>query len=120
MKEGTPKIYHGDPYADRLVERMTGKPVTDRFSFEARVEIFQREKGWHYVPVPPELSKPLEPLADRGLIAITAQVGTQTWPTSLLPMGDGTHFIALPAKVRAKQKIGVGGVISVVFGIRSR
>jgi hypothetical protein len=99
---------------------MTGNAATDRFSVEAQVEIFQREKGWHYVPVPPELSKPLEPLADRGLIAITAQVGTRTWPTSLLPMGDGAHFIALPAKVRAKQKIGVGDVISVAFEIRSR
>jgi hypothetical protein len=99
---------------------MTGNQLTDRFSFESQVEIFQREKGWHYVPVPPELSKPLELLADRGLIAITAQVGTQTWSTSLLPMGDGTHFIALPAKVRTKQKIGVGNVISVSFWIRSR
>jgi hypothetical protein len=89
---------------------MTGNAATDRFSFEAQVEIFQREKGWYYVPVPPELSKPLEPLADRGLIAITAQVGTQTW----------LHFIALPAKVRAKRKIGVGDIISVAFGIRSR
>jgi hypothetical protein len=99
---------------------MTGSQVTDRFSFEAQVEVFQREKGWHYVSVPLELSKPLEPLAERGLIAITAQVGTISWPTSLLPMGDGTHFIALPAKVRAKQKIDVGEIISVAFGIRSR
>jgi hypothetical protein len=99
---------------------MTGNPVTGRFSFEAQVEIFQREKGWYYVPVPQELSKPLEPLAERGLIAITAQVGATSWPTSLLPMGDGTHFIALPAKVRTKQKIDVGDAISVAFRIRSR
>jgi hypothetical protein len=99
---------------------MTDSPAADRFSFEARVEIFQREKGWHYVLVPPELSKPLEPLAERGLVAITAQAGAQAWPTSLLPMGDGTHFIALPAKVRAKQKIGAGDVVSVAFETRSR
>jgi hypothetical protein len=94
---------------------MKGNPVKDRFSFEAKVEIFQCEKGWYYLPVPLELSKPLEPLADRGLVAVTAQVGTQAWPTSLLPMGDGTHFIALPSKVRAKQKIGLGDVMSVAF-----
>jgi hypothetical protein len=99
---------------------MGADPVKDRFSFDAKVEIFQREKGWHYVPVPLELSKPLEPLADRGLVAVIAQVGTQAWPTSLLPMGDGTHFIALPAKVRAKQKIGVGDIISVAFETRPR
>jgi hypothetical protein len=99
---------------------MINSPVADKFSFEAQVEVFRREKGWHYVPVPPELSKPLEPLADRGLVAITARVGTQAWLTSLLPMGDGTHFIALPAKVRAKQKIGVGDVVSVTFETRPR
>jgi hypothetical protein len=70
--------------------------------FEARVELFERDKGWYYIPVPTEPSKPLEHFADRGLIAITACVGGQSWPTSLLPMGDGIHFIALPAKVRAK------------------
>jgi hypothetical protein len=99
---------------------MTAAPVRDRFSFEAKVEIFQREKGWYYVHVPLELSKPLEPLADRGLVVVIAQVGAQAWPTSLLPMGDGTHFIALPAKVRAKQKIEVGDLVSVAFEIRSR
>jgi hypothetical protein len=35
-------------------------------------------------------------------------------------MGGGTHFIALPAKVRAKQKIKEGDVISVAFEIRPR
>jgi len=70
------------------------------FSFAGKVELFKREKGWYYVSVPAELSKPLECLADRGLVAVIASVGDSRWPTSLLPMGDGTHFIALPARVR--------------------
>jgi hypothetical protein len=102
------------------MEEMTGKKITNGFPFEARVEIFEREKGWHYVSVPPELSEPLESFADRGLIAITAQVGTQTWPTPLPPIGDGTHFIALPAKVRSKQKIDIGDLVSVFFELRRR
>jgi len=89
-------------------------------TFIAKVELFEREMGWHYVSVPPEFSKPQEHLADRGLIAITAKVGNSSWPTSMLPMGDGTHFIALPAKVRQKEKISVGMMIKIFFETRIR
>lgn len=88
--------------------------------FVVKVELFEREKGWHYVSVPTELSKPLEYLADRGLIAVTAKAGNSTWPTSLLPMGDGTHFIALPAKVRSKEKLSLGEEVEISFEIRVR
>jgi hypothetical protein len=89
-------------------------------AFKAKMELFERDKGWYYVSVPTELSKPLEHLADRGLIAITATVGKTNWPTSLLPMGDGTHFIALPAKVRSKEKLMLGDAVDVSFEIRQR
>jgi len=90
------------------------------YIFTAQVELFEREMGWHYVSVPTELSKPLEYLADRGLIAVTANVGGSCWPTSLLPMGDGTHFIALPANVRKKEKISLGTTVEISFEIRTR
>ncbi|MCL2679241.1 MAG: DUF1905 domain-containing protein [Dehalococcoidia bacterium] len=84
-------------------------------SFIAQVKLFEREKGWHYVSVPTALSKPIEYLADRELIAVNAKVGNSVWQTSLLPMGDGTHFIALPAKVRSKEKLSLGAEIEVSF-----
>ena len=89
-------------------------------TFIAKVELFERKKGWYYVPVPVEYSKPLEHLAERGLIAVTVSVGSSTWPTSMLPMGDGTHFIALPAKVRAKENLTFGMEIGVSFEVRKR
>jgi len=89
-------------------------------SFVAKVELFEREKGWYYVSVPTEQSMPLEHLADRGLIAVTAKIGNSSWQTSLLPMGDGTHFLALPAKVRSKEKISLGNKIEVSFETRTR
>jgi len=89
-------------------------------TFIANVEFFERKMGWHYVSVPIGLSKPLSHLADRGLIAITATVGNSSWPTSLLPMGDGTHFIALPAKVRAKEKLSPGAAVEISFETRTR
>jgi hypothetical protein len=90
------------------------------YTFTARIDLFERDKGWYYVPAPSELVKPHEHLADRGLIAITATVGRASWSTSLLPMGDGTHFIALPAKVRAKEKLSRGDDIKVSFALRER
>jgi len=89
-------------------------------TFVAKIKLFEREKGWHYVSVPAELSKPLEYLADRGLIAVTARIGGSSWRTSLLPMGDGTHFIALPAKVRSKEKLSLGMEIEASFETRIR
>jgi len=89
-------------------------------TFVAKVELFEREKGWYYVSVPAELSKPLEYLADRGLIAVTAKVGNTSWSTSLLPMGDGTHFLALPAKVRSKEKLSLGEAACISFETRTR
>ncbi|MDR1109292.1 MAG: DUF1905 domain-containing protein [Deltaproteobacteria bacterium] len=89
-------------------------------SFTAKVELFAREKGWHYVSVPAGISRPLGYLADRGLIAVTATIGMTGWPTSLLPMGDGTHFMALPAKVRAREKLGLGEMAEVSFEVRQR
>ena len=87
-------------------------------AFIGQVSLFQREKGWYYIPVPVELSKPLEYLADRGLIAITAKVGASSWSTSMLPMGDGTHFIPLPAKIRKKESITLGKTVELSFELR--
>ena len=89
-------------------------------TFSGEVRLFEREKGWYYVSVPTGLSKPLLHLADRGLIAVTVKIGSSSWPTSLLPMGDGTHFIALPVKVRTKEKLSLGMVADVSFKTRTR
>ena len=89
-------------------------------TFTAKVKIFERDKGWYYISVPTELSQPLEHLAERGLIAVKAKVGNFSWPTSLLPMGDGTHFIALPAKLRERENLSLGQKIELSFEIRNR
>lgn len=89
-------------------------------TFIAKIELFEREKGWYYASVPTELSKHLEHLSERGLIAVTAKIGNSIWPTSLLPMGDGTHFIALPEKVRSREKLSLGAEVEISFETRTR
>jgi hypothetical protein len=89
--------------------------------FSGIVEIFDKANmPWVYVRVPKKISRPYEILSERGLIAVTATVGKNSWATSLLPYGDKTHFIALPAKVRKANNIKVGDKISVEFEIRER
>ena len=89
-------------------------------SFIGKIDLFKRDKGWYYVSVPSKLSIPLEHFSDRGLIAVTARVGNSSWPTSLLPMGDGTHFIALPAKIRKKENLSLGDEFELSFETRTK
>lgn len=94
--------------------------MTSDFGVTGRVEIFPQQGGWVYVRVPKEYTEITKGLADRGLVAITATLGKTTWNTSLLPMGDGTHFIALNARVRKAENIQVGDTINLSFRLRTR
>jgi hypothetical protein len=84
------------------------------------VKVFQVENPWIYVSVPEEHTEATRHLADRGLVAITATLGTSEWNTSLMPMGDGTQFIPLPAKVRKAEKVDVGDNVNINFVLRKR
>ena len=90
----------------------------EKYKIEGKVEIFPQKGGWIYVRVPKSITIELSHLADRGLIPITAQVGDSIWDTSLLPMGDGIHFVALNAKVRKAEGVEVGKIIRVSFQVR--
>ena len=92
-------------------------------TFTGKIERFDMQGGWHFVPVPTEISKPLEFARytnQFGYIAVTAKVGNTSWQTSLLPKGDGTHFLALPAKVRTKEKLTLGNEVTVWFETREK
>ena len=82
------------------------------------VEMFPQKGGGTYVRVPKRITKELQHRLDWGLIPIIATVGKTSWNTSLLPMGDGTHFIALNKKVRNKEHIELGKKVTVSFVLR--
>jgi len=88
------------------------------YSTSGKVEIFPQKGGWVFIRIPKTITTKLLHRADRGLIPIKATVGLTSWDTSLLPMGDGTHFIALNAKVRKKENIEVNKTISISFTLR--
>ena len=87
-------------------------------TFQGKVEIFPQKGGWVFIRVPLEITQNFKYMANRGLIPITATVGKSIWKTSLMPMGDGTHFIALNAKVRKKEDIEVGDTITISFEVK--
>ena len=76
------------------------------YTFRSEVRLFPQAGGWHYVAAPQEFTDELKP------------VGGSSWQTSLLPMGDGSQFLALPAKVRQKEHIAIGDMIEVSFVVR--
>lgn len=95
-------------------------PMSKTYRVTEDVEVFPQAGGWHYIPVPQRISAELSSFANRGLIPITATAGSDSWETSLLPKGDGTHFIALSAPIRKRNRIEVGDRITVSFEPRSR
>lgn len=89
-----------------------------KFKTRGRVELFPQKGGWYYIRIPLKITTTIHNMQTRGLIPIQAAVKTSTWKTSLLPMGDGTYFIALNAKVRKEQNIDLGKTITIEFEVR--
>ncbi len=83
------------------------------------VEIFPLENPWVYIRVPKEYTEMFKDIAERGLVPITVTLGSSTWDTSLLPIGNGTQFIALKKAVRKKERIEVGDSIELSFILRN-
>jgi hypothetical protein len=92
----------------------------DTFIVEGTVELFPQKGGWYYVRVPPEHTEATVACAERGLVAITVTAGNTTWDSSLMPLGDGTHFIPLSARVRKREAIDLGDVIKLSYCLRER
>ena len=90
--------------------------------FSGTINTFEDcDTPWWTVSVPQNISQPYKELANNfGFIAITAKVGESSWPTSLMPYGDGTYFVAVPAKIRKANDIKLNDKISIQFEIRER
>jgi hypothetical protein len=89
--------------------------VVEKICCKGLVELFPQKGGWVFVRIPIELTEPLKKFANRGIIPIKAKVGKTSWRTSLMPMGDGTHFIALKKEIRKNEEIEVGDLVEISF-----
>lgn len=78
------------------------------------VREFEGMKGpaWWYIDVDKKhMSYLLEYPVKYGLYKAKLTLSEYSWLSSIMPKGGGKYFIALPAKVRNKFKIGVGDKI---------
>ena len=90
----------------------------EQFEVTGQVELFPQVGGWYYLLIPDWITDELSDFVDRGLIPIRAKVGSTEWDTSLLPKGDGRHFIALNAKVRKANDIEIEDQVTIRFQVR--
>lgn len=91
-----------------------------KFKVKGKVKKFTGNMAWHYINVPQtydDLNLKVQPKI-WGFVRITATVGKTTWETSLLPMGNGSLFIALKAAVRKKEDILEDDTITITYSIK--
>lgn len=88
------------------------------YSVTGEVELFKMKGGWFYIRIPTDISDELLYRAVRSMIPVEAKVGSTVWNTSLMPMGDGTFFIAIKSEVRKREGIAMEDVITVEFSSR--
>lgn len=82
--------------------------LIEDFIIKGNVELFPQKGGWYFVRAPKLITDMIKGSTERGLFAIVAKIGQTSWNTSLLPMGDRTHFVALNKKVMKTENISLG------------
>jgi hypothetical protein len=86
------------------------------FTCSGIVKQFPQKGGWVYLPIPQTYAD-LGGKPRWGLVPATITIGKTTWTRSLLPLGDGTLFIALNATVRKAEHINVGDRVTATFKV---
>lgn len=84
-------------------------------SIQDTVKKFPGKAAWYYLHVPSKYSNMSKKFKRGRFVRILAQIGTDIWQTSLLPLGNGTEFIALKAAIRKNQNIKEGDTIKLYF-----
>jgi hypothetical protein len=67
------------------------------FNFSSRLIKPEGTGTWTYAPVPPEVELRL---GERGLIKVKGTVNGIPIQSSLMPQGDGSHYIVINKSIR--------------------
>lgn len=86
-------------------------------TFVSQVQIFSGKNAWTYVLIPDDLIQVNVSTTSWGFIPANITINNTTWKSSLMPLGNGSYFIALKASVRKSENIVVGDTIKVSFDI---
>lgn len=85
---------------------------------DGEVERLPGVGGWYVVRLGPERTAAVAPVARRGFVPVSVTVGSTSWDSSLMPLGDGTLFLALPAAVRRAEDLDEGDEVSARYRVR--
>lgn len=80
---------------------------------------FPGDGGWVYVAVPKKYKTYLQQQRHAwGMYPITANIGKTSWQTKLMMKKGGNFFVALKEAIRNKEKIAVGGSVTVSIKLK--
>ena len=82
--------------------------------FEARLVRPDTPGAWTFLKVPPEVTKAL---GTRARIPVRGTVGGASVVGSLMPDGDGGHYLVVAKAVREAARVDVGDAVSVVLEV---
>ena len=94
-----------------------------KFEFTAKIWLYEGEGGWHFVSLPPELSKEIRDNLKSeeegwGRLKVTIQIGISEWRTSIwFDTKLSTYLLPLKADIRKKEKLEVDQYIKTTVWI---
>lgn len=94
-----------------------------KFEFTAKIWLYEGEGGWHFVSLPPELSKEIRDNLKSeeegwGRLKVTVQIGISEWRTSIwFDTKLSTYLLPLKADIRKKEELEVDQYIKTTVWI---
>jgi len=90
--------------------------MSGAITFSAKIEKVSSEGEWHIIRVPDDVHVKLQSTSSKnGNVPVTVNIGSTTWPSTTMSMGQQRWFIGVKAKVRHAENITEGGTISVTM-----
>lgn len=88
-----------------------------RWAFDAKLARPEGVGTWTYAPIPPEVSRAV---GSTGRVRVLGTVDGKPFATSLLPTGEGGHFVVVPAALRETIGKAAGDVVRIRMDLDSR
>ncbi|TLM83189.1 DUF1905 domain-containing protein [Pseudarthrobacter sp. NamE5] len=96
--------------------------MTPSYAFTAELWLYPGEAAWHFLTLPADVADGIaDHIAERsigrkafGSVKVTAEIGSQTWQTSIFPdTKAGSYLLPVKKAVRDKARIKAGDSVAV-------
>jgi hypothetical protein len=89
------------------------------YTFRSEVWLYPGEAGWHFITLPVDVAEEIREATALlrkgfGSVRVTADLGGQTWQTSLFPdTQSGSYLLPVKKAVRTAARISAGDEVEV-------